>query len=136
MHTYTTVLLSLYSKQWANPVCLLKISAILKRLMTRIIQMWDTKHLTENGQSRSTLHYGPSLRGKGDDWHIWYPKYCIQLDIFFGVWTTVYKYVLIISKPTFFLVPFYNAGVAEFLSTVPWSDQIGTSDDYKIHLQV
>lgn len=33
-------------------------------------------------------HYGPSLRGKGDDWHIWYPKYCTQLDIFFGVWTT------------------------------------------------
>lgn len=81
-------------------------------------------------------HYGPSLRGKGDDWHIWYPKYCTQLDIFFGVWTTVYQYVLIIPKPTFFLVPFYNAGTAEFLSTVPWSDQIGTSDDYKIHLQV
>lgn len=62
MHTYTTVLLSLYSKQWANPVCLLKISAILKRLMTRIIQMWDTKRFTENGQSKSIM--GPLWEGK------------------------------------------------------------------------
>lgn len=76
------------------------------------------------------------IEGKVDDWHIWNPKYCTHLDIFVGIWTTVYRYALISPKPTIFLAPFYNAGVAEFLSTVPWSDQIRTSADYKVHLQM
>lgn len=80
---------------------------------------------------------GPSLRGKVMTDIFGIPNmYCTHLDIFVGIWTTVYRYALFSPKPTIFLAPFYNAGVAEFLSTVPWSDQIRTSADYKVHLQM
>lgn len=87
MHTYTTVLLSLYSKQWANPVCLLKITAILKRLMTRIIQMWDTKRFTENGQSRSTALWALF---EGERWWLTYLVSKILYSIGHFLWCLNY----------------------------------------------
>lgn len=73
---------------------------------------------------------GPQFRGAM--WwlssYIWYLNYSINLDIFFGIWTTVYWFVLIFPKPTIFLAPFYKAGVHScrfffFQNASIWSNQ-------------